>query len=126
MENTLTIKQREAIPIILSSPTLDEAAKKIGVEPRTIYRWKNQPEFQIELQKVERIRLQEINAKSICYEEEALESLVDVMRNPTQEGANTKMRAAQIVFKITHRNLESLLLDQRLERIEGLIDYELP
>ncbi len=118
MENLLTPKQQEAIPIILSSSTLEKAAEQIGVDVRTIFRWKKQPAFQEALNRAMLERAKELSIKTLAFEDEAIDTLVDIMRHPEQACANTKMRCAQLIADLGKKNREMLYITQRLERIE--------
>lgn len=41
----LTARQRRAVMVVLTAPTLGEAARLVGVSPRTLYRWRSSEPF---------------------------------------------------------------------------------
>jgi uncharacterized protein YjcR len=98
MKNKISDKQLEAIPYILSSSNQKEAADKLGVDVRTIQRWKEQPEFQNKLEEAESLLYQENANKVMLLQSDAVKSLEDVMKNPDQDGASAKMRAAKEII----------------------------
>ena len=56
---TLSEKQLSAIPVIIASRTMMEAAEKIGMARNTIYDWLKNPAFKAELQRQREVVVEE-------------------------------------------------------------------
>ena len=108
----LTQNQLAAMPFLASSPTVSEAAKRIGVTPATIYRWMEDDEFRAELQhqrneaaNLARAELKGLLLKSICL-------FADAMEDPNPQ---VRLKAARDSAYITLKIEENETLCNRID-----------
>jgi hypothetical protein len=108
--------QEKALTALLASASISEAAKKCGLNEKTVRRYLVDPEFQTEFRAARRvvfeqniIRLQSLHAGAV----DALE------RNLNCENPSVEVRAAQIIVEATRRDFETLDVLHRLEALEA-------
>jgi hypothetical protein len=108
--------QEKALNALLGSASLAEAAKKCGLNEKTVRRYLVDPEFQTEFRAARRIvfeqnifKLQSLHAGAV----DALE------RNLNCENPSVEVRAAQIIVEATRRDFETLDVLHRLEALEA-------
>ncbi|MHC1740649.1 MAG: hypothetical protein AB9897_06005 [Anaerolineaceae bacterium] len=123
MENKLTTKQLEAIPVILSSPSLEEAARKLGINVRTLYRWKDQPDFQSALAEAERSIYQNNIKKVISLQSAAIDCLAEFLTNTEQNKASIRLRAARELIDLADHYHE-INRNESISSLEAIL-YEL-
>jgi len=86
-------EQRNAIQFILEGNGYSETAKRLGITRVTLWRWRDIPEFQEELERQRGNRMVELRAQCDGAGEEALMTLIAVMRDP-DSGPSARVRAA--------------------------------
>ena len=94
----LTVKQHQAVTALLSSHTVVAAAEKIGVNPRTIYRWLELPSFRAALRAEEEQLIDHATRRLVKAQEGAVGVLVATMGGTIQPDA-VRLRAAQITLE---------------------------
>lgn len=118
MKETLSAKQIDAIKALIKYPTVKEAAEASGNPIRTLQRWLTQPEFLDALHQVQKDSFKAAGHRLINSTIEAAEAIVEIMRNPTQPGANMKLKAATAILELGDKYHKSLEQDVRLNRLE--------
>ncbi len=110
-----TANREKALSALLESATISDAAKKCGLNEKTLRRYLDDAEFQKEFRAARRIvfeqnivRLQSLHAGAV----DTLE------RNLNCENPSVEVRAAQIVIESTRKDFETLDILARLEKIE--------
>ncbi len=120
------MKQEAAIPILLTSSTVEAAAEKIGVGPATVYRWLVQPEFKERIQEARCAAVEGAVAVLQQASRGAAAVLISIMANPTAP-ASVRVTAARTVLEQAISGVEFTEIVQRLERIEDVIrNTEIP
>jgi len=110
-----TANKEKALTALLESATITEAAKKCGLNEKTLRRYLDDAEFQKEFRAARRVvfeqnivRLQSLHAGAV----DTLE------RNLTCENPSVEVRAAQIIIEGNRKDFETLDILERLEKIE--------
>ena len=118
MSEKLSRNQVRAINALLQYPTIDQVAEVIGVNPRTVFRWLDDPGFRLELGQAEGEAIDRITRRLLVLADKALLAIEDILDNPDQDGASNKRLAAQAI-------LDQLLKLRELRNIENrLTDLE--
>lgn len=114
----LTQNQIAAMPYLASSPTVSEAAKRLGINRTTIYRWMEDDEFRAELQRLRkqaadlaRAELKGLMLKSICV-------FADAMEDPNPA---IRLKAARDSAYIALKIEETEALRNRIDRLDDAI-----
>ena len=110
-------KKEDAIAALLTQPTIEGAAKSIGIGTQTLFRWLRMPEFQQSYRDARR----EVFLQSVASLQKAstsavatlLESMMD-----TKSPSSTRVRAADIVLNHARQGMEIDDLDARVGRLE--------
>ena len=82
---------------ILTTATYEEAAKKSGVSKATLYRLRQDPEFQEVIDKVKNEMFQDTMKKTQAYSMEALETLREIMKNSNATDSSRVSAASKIL-----------------------------
>lgn len=113
----MKIANREkALSALLESASITEAAKKCGLNEKTLRRYLEDAEFQKEFRAARRVvfeqnivRLQSLHAGAV----DTLE------RNLNCENPSVEVRAAQIIIEGNRKDFETLDILERLETLEN-------
>jgi hypothetical protein len=110
-----TANREKALNSLLESATIIDAAKKCGLNEKTLRRYLADAEFQKEFRAARRsifeqniVRLQSLHAGAVATLE----------RNLNCEIPSTEVRAAQIIIEGNRKDFETLDILQRLEELE--------
>jgi hypothetical protein len=104
-EEKLTRKQEAAILALLSSRSVEEAARVAGVNPRSLYRWQKEPAFNAAYRKVKRAAFSQSIARMHQMASAAVTTLGKIMVDPNTPPA-TKVRAADSILSHTAKAIE--------------------
>ena len=111
----LSGRQLRAIPVIVTVPTIREAAKTLEISESTIYRWLQEPDFHEELARqrdlVAELALQQIRGLL----ERTAPSYVELMQDPD---SSIRLRATNAVAALAYRIHEGQNLLTKLEELE--------
>src|SRR5215218_770182 len=117
VRETLTPKQEKGVVALVTSKTLEEAAAKTGVTPRTLYRWQHEdPLFATAWRSARREALDAGIASLQCGLSEAVEVLRDALKH---NSVNARIRAALGLLEYGLSAHASFELDERLRALEG-------
>ncbi len=110
-------KHIQAIAAILTTSSLTEAADKVGLTERTLYKWMTEIEFRTALYAEEDRIIDQAVRHLLTLSERALSTFDDIL---TKEGVNdnTKLRAAALVMENLLRLRELQTIDARLRELE--------
>lgn len=107
----------QAIAVLPSYRSIEEAARAIGISPSTLLRWMKQPEFEAALQKARRKVLSQAIERLQNAADAASKTVLKIMLN-----ANTptgiQLRAAEIVLNQAAKAGEIERIEARLARLE--------
>jgi len=111
-------KQEAAILALLSSKNVEEAARVVGVTPRTLYRWLNEPEFAAAYRAARRQAygqsISRLQQGSTAAATTLLKVMVDIATPPS-----TRVRAAEAVLNHAAKAIEIEDIDARLRELEA-------
>jgi transposase-like protein len=117
----LSRKQEQAIAALLEQPTLEAAARAIGVADVTLWRWMKQPEFANEYRTARRQVLETALAQLQQTARAAAEAL---RRNLTCGNPSVEVRAALGVLEQAVKAAEWLDVEERLAQLEAQLAGE--
>ena len=112
----LTPKQERAIAALITSKTLEEAAQRAGVSPRTLYRWQHEdPLFQVEWRSARRAALD----AGLAALQSGVGEAVQVLRESLKErNPHVRIRAALGLLEHGLAANAQLELEARLKALE--------
>jgi hypothetical protein len=113
----LRYKQDEAIAALLSEPTFDEAAANVGISPRTLRRWQQDPSFAAGLRKARKDAYLQSIARLQEGSSAAVTTLLKVMIDANTPPA-CKVRAADSVLNHSAKAIEWEDLEARVSELE--------
>ena len=114
-------KQEEAIIAVLSTRTVEEAARACNTPPRTLYRWQKEPAFDKAFQEARRRAFGQATARLQHGASVAATTLLKVMLD-TATPASTKVRAAQCVLTHAAKAIELEDIEARVSERERAAD----
>ncbi len=111
----LTPQQERAITTLLTSPTLEAAAKKARVSTATLRRWRQEPHFATAYREA-RLALLEASTTALrSAAADAVATLTEIMRSQDARPAD-RVRSAHIVLESAYKSVH---VDELLERQQG-------
>ena len=114
-------KQEEAIAALLTQRNTDEAARAVGVTPKTLLRWLQIPEFQAAYRKARRDAYGQSIARLQQATSAAAATLLKVMVDPNTP-ASTRVRAADSVLDHAAKAIEIEDIEARVTELERAAD----
>jgi hypothetical protein len=114
-------KQEEAIIAVLSTRTVEEAARACNTPPRTLYRWQKEPAFDKAFQEARRRAFGQATARLQHGASVAATTLLKVMLD-TATPASTKVRAAECVLTHAAKAIELEDIEARVSERERAAD----
>lgn len=120
MYENLTPKQRKAIEALLTCGDVSSAARVAGVSRDTIYRWAKKDNFLDALRAGTSQALDDLSRLLLSLGETAISTLRIAMEDDSIP-ANTKVRAADIVFSRLLQFRELVSLEERVSELESEI-----
>jgi hypothetical protein len=118
-------KKEEAIAALLSHRTIEEAAKAINLNPNTLLRWLEIPEFRDEYRKARREAVHQAVARLQQATGAAGLTILKLMTDPNVPAA-VRLRAAECVFAQAIRGIELEDIEARLSELERGADETKP
>lgn len=113
-------KQQKAIAALLTNDTKKAAASAAGVDPRTLRRYFEDPEFRAEYRKAFSELLEDSTRKAQQSIAPALQVLREIAGNGRETG-QVRVSAARSLLEYSLRLTEQLDLLQRLEELEKVV-----
>ena len=113
----LTPKQQKALAALLSEPTIEKAAAKVGVGERTLHTWLHEPAFAAAYRAARREAVSQAVARLQQVSTHAVTVLVNVMANTSTPPA-TRVAAAKTVLEMAIKAVELEDLAARLDALE--------
>ena len=114
---TLSARQEKAIAALIACKTVEEAAVKAKISPRSLHRWIHEdPTFQMAYRQARREALDNAIASLQTGAVEAVQALRDA---PTHGSVNVRVRAAAIFLEHALAANAQFNLQERLEALEG-------
>src|SRR6266704_926760 len=110
-------KLEEAIAALLTRPSVDEAARTIGVEPKTLRRWMRVPEFQAAYLRVRREAVTQALAR-MHQGSGAAATVIFKLMVDANVPASVRLRAAEWLFQNAIKGVAIEAIEARLAAIE--------
>jgi len=124
-ENVTTMelepKKSSAITALLEYRTIEEASISVEISSRTLYRWMNEPSFQMELRNAETELVDTAMRRLLRIAIKAVDALENIIDNPDQEGASNKRMASQNVIDNLLKLRELHSVERRISELERVI-----
>jgi transposase-like protein len=117
-DEKLGAKREAAILALLSTRNVEDAARSIGVNARTLYRWMKEPEFDAAYRAGKRAAFGQAIARLHHLSSAAVSTLGKVMLD-AETPPGTKVRAADSILNHTTKAIEIEDLDARLKELEA-------
>jgi transposase-like protein len=117
--DSLSSKQRKAIAALLSQRTIEDAANRIGISSRTIYRWMESDVFRTALLDAECQAVDEATRRLIGGKDTALDTLADLMVKAESESVRRQAASNWLAQLLKMRELRNI--EQRLIALETTI-----
>ena len=110
-------KKEDAIVALLTTRTVEEAARVVGVSTKTFLRWMKEPEFDTAYRAAKRAAFGQSIARLHHLSSAAVTTLGKVMLEPGTPPA-TRVRAADSILDHTTKAIEIEGLEARLTELE--------
>jgi DNA-binding MurR/RpiR family transcriptional regulator len=117
----LNRKKEKGIAALISSPSIQEAAKVVGVGEATIYRWLKDPGFEKSYQQARRQVVTQVIAQVQANMSTAVQTLKEIMENK-KAPASARVSAAKEIIATSIKAVEIEDLEQRISQIEKIIE----
>jgi hypothetical protein len=116
-ESKLGRKKEAAILALLSARSVEDAARTAKVPARTLYRWMNEPDFDLAFRKAKRIAFGQSLARLQQSSGAATSTMLKIMVDPGTP-ASTRLRAADCVYTHAKQGIEIEDIEARLTELE--------
>ena len=110
-------KKEAAIAALLTARNNEEAAKAIGVSPKTLLRWQKLPEFERAYREARMTAFHQSNARLQQASSPAVTTLLKIMVDPAAPMA-VKARCAYYVLDQTRKAVEAEEIEARVTELE--------
>ena len=116
-------KQEQAISALLNEPTIEAAAKRIGVGETTLWRWLQIPSFQEQYRQAKRRVVEHAitQLQSACGE--AVACLREVMGD-REATDSSRVSAARAVLEQSIKTVELDDLNGRIAALESILEHK--
>jgi hypothetical protein len=111
----LTENQLAALPYLVASPSLSEAARLASVARATIYRWMNDPEFR---NAFERLRAQAADLAHAELKGLMLKGALVLAETMEDPNPRVRVRAAHAALSIALKAIDLKEIQQRIDRLD--------
>ena len=110
-------KKEEAIIALLTHRNVEEAAKTVGLSPKTLFRWMQDPEFDADYRKARRDSFHQAVARLQQASSAAVTTLLKLAVDPNAPAA-VKARAAYCILTLGTKAMETEDIDVRVTELE--------
>ena len=114
-EQKLTDKQQALIVHVLTSPTIEEACRKVKISRTTYYEWNHAEIFRREIEKRRAEITQEALAALKCAIAQATCGLIELVHSPRED---VRRLACRDVIEFALRAIEFEDIEKRLQQVE--------
>ncbi len=112
----ITFKQGQAIDALVMLGTVKKAAAATGIAERTIYRWKDDPDFTAALRAAERAARDDFSRSLFAAKDQALGALLAGL--DARQKINVRLSAARLFFDAYFKFNDWADLEERLAELE--------
>jgi transposase-like protein len=110
-------KKEEAIAALLSQRNIEDAARAVGIGPRTLYRWMKEPAFDAAYRAARRAAFSQSTARLQQMCTAAVSTLGKIMVDPNAPAAS-RVRAADSVLDHAAKAIEIEDIEARVSELE--------
>jgi transposase-like protein len=110
-------KKEEAIAALLTHRNVDEAARSVGVDPKTLLRWMKEPEFDVAYREARRLAYGQSIARLQQAASAASSTLLKIMIDPNSP-PSCRLRAADSVLSHAAKAIEIEDIEARVAALE--------
>jgi transposase-like protein len=110
-------KKEEAIVALLTQRNLEEAARSIGIDPKTLLRWMKEPEFDAAYREARRMAYGQSIGRLQQAASAASSTLLKIMIDPNSP-PSCRLRAADSVLSHAAKAIEIEDIEARLSELE--------
>lgn len=114
-------KMEEAIAALLSQRSIEDAARAIGVSPKTLLRWLKQPEFDAAYRQARRDAFAQATARLQQASGTAVSVLVKIMIDGSSP-ASSRVRAADCILGHAAKAIELEDIEARVAELERSVE----
>ena len=114
----LTSRQLNALPELASSRTIEEASERTGIGRATIYRWRANPAFAMELYLYQQQVLEATRAKLASHMMRAVDVLGELLQS---ENDSIRRQAARDILTVVLHLEKHFEVVQRVEKVEEAV-----
>jgi len=120
-EKVITVKQQKAITALLSERTARDAAKKAGVNEKTLYTWLNSDAaFRSALREAESGLLETVTRRLGVGQSLALDTLESLIQKAKHESTKLTACVSWLNMFVKYRDMKDI--DERLTALEAAIN----
>ncbi len=116
-----TRKRELLICALLTEPTIEKAAVKVGIGTTTAFRWLQEPDFQAEYQQARKQAVSQAIAQLQQATTQAVATLQAIMLDE-QAPASSRVTAAKTTLEMSMKAIELDDLATRIERLEQALE----
>lgn len=114
-------KKEEAIAALLVQRNLEDAARAVGISPKTLLRWMKEPEFDAAYREARRTAFGQAVARLQQGASAAATTLLKTMIEPSTP-ASVRVRAAECVLNHAMKAIEIEDIEARVAELERAAD----
>lgn len=118
-KENLTPQQEKAVVALVTSPSLETAAKVVGVTVRTLHRWKQEPDFVQALRTARTAIMESTTNRLRTASTSAVETLEELL---SCASPSVRARAAEAILSHAFRAVELEDITERLTAIEAKME----
>ena len=111
-------KKEEALVALLSHRNLEEAARSVGIDPKTLLRWLQVPEFRTAYREARRAAYLQSVARLQQASSAAATTILKLMLDP-KTPASVRVRAAECVMNHATKAIEIEDIEARVTELES-------
>jgi len=124
MSDNVTRNQKRAIAALLKHRKVEDAARSVGLNERTVYRWlADDAAFQTALSQAEGVAIDTATRQLVQLQDAAVDTLRKTMKD-SDAGPGVRLRAAQAVLDYLLKLREMRNIEQRIARLEARLDEQ--
>ena len=119
----MRVTDSRLISALLSSPTIKQTAKTVGISETAIYTRLRKPDFRAKLQNARDTQFQVISSKLEDANFKALNTLISIL-DDKEVSAGIRVRASQTLLDVSLKNREQADIITRIQNLEEMLEEQ--
>ena len=117
-EEKLSIRQRKALPHLITSDSLAEGARRANISRTTVYRWMDDDEFRTELKRLrdEAAELAQTEIKGMM-----LDAAMVIRDALDDENPSVRLRAAAATLNLSLKTIHGMDVEKRINLLSDAV-----